>query len=333
MKTQLLEDIGQSASRTLVPSSRVLNAGPEPTVQVRAASPGKPRSASGVWRQNPAGDLTLPVAPKPEPQPAPVEVPAPAVPEAIITPVEPTFSANAVQWEPALHDPLFDFVLPAAAAPASDLFKPEPSWLERSGLRSRWGAGMLAGVLVVLAGAWYYDKRTDENALALVADRSEAQPQVSKVVKQRVLAAKEFTLGPDGEVMVTPAAPSLAPSLAPPVAATAPALVLLEPDPAPGAQLESTAAPAGRQQEPQVRPKAGRVAELVPTPAQPKRVRRAERAQVVARAPVVRAEKRAEVESPRAAMLKECKAHGYQEAQCVKRACSMTKYGFVCRGK
>lgn len=236
MKTQLLEDIGQSAPLSLVPSGRV----PNP-----AAGAAKPRSAFGVWRQKPAADE------QPPPQPAP-------------------------------QGPVFDFTPPSPST-APDVFKREPGWLERSGRRYLiWGACLLSSALAIQAAWWFYEERKDEGTLALVADELKAEPQFDKAVKRRALDAKEFTLGPDGEVHVESAAP-------------APPLVLLEPEPEPVAQQ----APARK----------------------------------IARKPVVQAETKPDPESAMSATLKACREHGYSADQCVKRACSVTKYGFVCRGK
>jgi hypothetical protein len=30
--------------------------------------------------------------------------------------------------------------------------------------------------------------------------------------------------------------------------------------------------------------------------------------------------------------LMQCRAHGYDERQCIRRGCAMTRYGFACRG-
>lgn len=84
-------------------------------------------------------------------------------------------------------------------------------------------------------------------------------------------------------------------------AAPVPPLVLLEPEPEP---------------EPEPTP----VAQQAP-------VRK------IVRKPAVPAETKPDQESAISATLKACREHGYSADQCVKRACSVTKYGFVCRGK
>jgi hypothetical protein len=53
----------------------------------------------------------------------------------------------------------------------------------------------------------------------------------------------------------------------------------------------------------------------------------------LARALLTQVEAKPKPPSPMEATLKACKDYGYTPAQCFKRACSVTKYGFVCRGK
>lgn len=302
MKTQLLEDIGHSASLTLVPSGKTVH----PTVdqevqniaQALATAPDRPRSASGgVWRQKPAGEPTVPQTPQPNQQP----VTPPPVEEAPVLAAEPSFAANVPANEMASRDPLFEFTLPWPTTPVPELPQLERTAPEPSGSRNLlWGLCMLAAALVILAGLWFYEERKDAEALALVADDVKTQPQL--VVKA---------------VQAPPAAPASVPVVPP--------LVLLKPEPAD--------APAVGRETVQAQPKPERVAQPRPARSLPKRVRRTEREQVVARAPVIPTERKAEQESTTTAMLKACKEHGYQAAQCIKRACSMTKYGFVCRGK
>lgn len=358
MKTQLLEDIGESATLSLVPSGRVANTkshqGVPDIAQARAAAPVRPRSAFGVWRQKPGGQPVALATQQPDQQPAPLEaptgfepiaaveaqpVPSQPVHEAAIPPAAPTLGANPPQSETAPPGPVFDFTPPLPTTPAPDLFKREPSWFKRSGRRYLlWGSCVLSGALIILAGLWSYAGRKDASVLALVADESKAEPQFDKSAKRRSIGAKEFSLGPSGEVQVAPAAFASSPSPLPTAAPTLPPLAMLEPDAATNTRL----------QEP---PKPQRIAEQAPAAPLPKRVRRTARTQVdaaskpararveraperqLARAPVLQAERKSEQDTAKAATLKACREHGYQPEQCVKRACSVTKYGFVCRGK
>ena len=333
MKTQLLEDIGQSATLTLVPSA----AGSAPkadipvldVAQATAATPVGPRAATGVWRQKPAGEPAVPATSPPERPPAPPQAravfvppaveaapdqPSPPLPEEITAPAEPVFSAPAMQSEAALQGPVFDFTTPSAAVPAPDLRSSEPGWFERSGQRYLlWGLYSVAGALFIQAGVWFYEERKDVAAPSLVAAESKVKPQAAKVAIHRITAAKEFTLGPGGEVRVTPPAPASSPSAVPRTAPGVPPLVLLEPEQAIGVKAELAQAPQRTSKPARAKVK------HVPV-------------HQVARAPVMPAQRKPEPGASREAMLKACRAHGYQAAQCVKRACSVTKYGFVCRG-
>lgn len=330
MKSQLQEDIGQSATLSLVPSGKVSNSSTDTGMQdiapAPAATPVRPRAESGVWRQKSAVEpVVYATQPPEEPLPMPAEVPL-VLPEPVHAVVngraEPTLAADPVQGEPVLTDPLFDFTPSPWSTPAPERIRREPTWFERSGKRYLvWGSCLLSAALVVGAGLWMAGERKDSAALALVADELKAEP-VDKVVKQRTIAAKEFTLNPDGQVRVTPAArvpvsvPVPVPQTAPPV----PPLVLLAPEPAAVTKNVPAAAPVARREVPK-------------TPSRPERakVKRAPERQV-ALAPVVQ-EKKPEPVSAMDATLKACREYGYHEAQCVKRGCSMTKYGFVCRGK
>jgi hypothetical protein len=328
MKTQLLEDIGESATLSLEPSGKVSNFGIQKGRQAiaheSAAAPVRPRAAFGVWRQKPEGEPVAIATPPPDQPPPPAVV---ALPD-----FEPTFAANAAHSDPAPQGPQFDFTLPPLTTPAPDLPKREPGWFERSGRRYLlWGSCVLAGALVIQAAWWLYDERQDAGAQALVADEVKVAPQLPKAAKRRAFVAKEFTLAPDGAVQVAPVA-------SPRPAPTIPPLVLLKPEPPADTRLQ-----APRQPQP--------VVEQAPAAPPPNALHRAARQQQVpisrpARAkaervperrlasePAAPAEKKPAPESAASATLNACKAHGYTAAQCVKQACSVTKYGFVCRGK
>ena len=328
MKTQLLEDIGQSATLSLVPSDTVVSNRSHKAAPARAATPARPRSASGVWRQKPAGEPVDVVTQQPDQAPPLPEIPPPFEPvaaveaqyvpprpphQAAIAPVEPTLDVEQAQSAPAPQGPVFDFTPPSPAAPGPDLFKHEPARAERSGRRYLlWGSCVLASALAIQAGWWLYAEREDAGTLALVADELKAEPQFDKAVKRRAVGAKEMTLGPDGEVTVAPAAPAIPP------------LVLLTPE----RGAESTPAaplPKAIQHTEHERP----VPAIKPARA---KLERAPDRQLV-RQVAMQAEKKPEPESAMSATLKACREHGYLAAQCVKHACSVTKYGFVCRGK
>jgi len=61
--------------------------------------------------------------------------------------------------------------------------------------------------------------------------------------------------------------------------------------------------------------------------------RKREPVRQVARAPAVAPERPAEADTSMETLLKACRAHGYHAAQCIKRGCSVSQYGFACRGR
>ena len=378
MKTQLLEDIGHSASLSHVPSGRESDfrshQGAQRSTQAPVTKPAKPRPAFGVWKARPAGE-PLDFAPRKQEQPLPPVEILPVVEPIAATDVGETTSAQAyeaaipqaepvpapvatvVQNEPAPPDPVFDFAPSSPAPLAADPFTQKSTWLKRPGQRYvLGGACALSVALIALAGVWFYDERKDASTLALVADASKAQAQSDNTAQRRVIAAKEFTLSPDGEVRVTPAAPASTPAPVP-SPAPPPSLVLLEPEPVPATKVEPTPTRAAVRAQRQASPKPERATAKAPPAPLPRRVRQTAREQLdaaakaakAARPARTRAERTAErrsartsvtpvarkteQESPKDATLKACKEYGYSAAQCVKRACSVTKYGFVCRGK
>jgi hypothetical protein len=164
MKTQLLEDIGQSAELSLAPAF----AGGQPQAgkgEPRLAAASKAwstqrRAGGGVWRQKPAEEPLVLAAPEPaltaapelrevfeeiaaleaqfvhplpEPEPAgpPAQVPylppaasAEPAPDAFLAPAETTLVRDPTHTAAAPHDPLFDFTLPLPASPAEHQHEP-----------------------------------------------------------------------------------------------------------------------------------------------------------------------------------------------------------------
>ena len=348
MKTQLLEDIGQSATLSLVPAAEVSNARShsdvDDTAEARGANVVMPRSTSGVWRQKPAAEPDEPApqslyqAPTPSPQASPIpepvavqeppHVPPQPVNEAGRFRAEPTLGANAIFGEPDPRDPLFDFLPPLPSTPGRDPSKGEKTWFQRSGKRYLlWGTCVLTLALIVLGGMWLYEEGEDASAMAVVADESKADPHFDKVVKRGAPVAKEFTLGADGEVRAAdPTPPRPSPAVPP--------LVLLKPEPSPAPPVK--AQPAAEKSAPTPVPKPVQKTEREPSVSSREPVRTTpERAPTrsLVREPAVEAAKNSASGATAAENLKACEAYGYSAAQCVKQACSVTKYGFVCRGK
>jgi hypothetical protein len=201
------------------------------------------------------------------------------------------------------------------------------------------------GALLILGGRWLYQERKDAGSLAPIANDAKDTPQVAKAVQRPALAAQETTAAPAADTRMQSTEPASRP--APPV----PPLVYLEPGPPPAAKTEQPASSAAGQTEartasgPAAAAEQGRVYPLPKRTGQKARERseaaaRRARAKVeraparqLARAPVVATERRPELDTSMEATLKACREHGYHAAQCIKRDCSVTEYGFVCRGR
>jgi len=264
----------------------------------------------------------------------------PAIPPAEARPApHPAHSAAAPQ------ELRFDFTPPPQARQAANPFTPAPT-------RSRqrylvWTACLFSGALLVLGGRWLYQERNDARSLALIADEARAQPRSARVdtaAKPPAMAAQGTAPEPEEAARVAPAMPASRPSPA------VPPLVMLEPEP-PAARPPEQPSPSASQTVPPVTPPPELAKEqgaAAPSPKPSSRTARA-RSDAVARP----AKEKAKREPPRqlarasapakerppardtsmAATLKACREHGYHATQCIKQDCSVTQYGFVCRGQ
>jgi len=382
MKTQLLEDIGQSAELPLVPP-KIVGAS-KAVKQVRDSAPAESGAPSrsrfgGAWRQKPAGEPPIATTTQVDKHPAPPElqslfeeiaaleaqyVPpgpqddaaiAPAEPqhalhtspaEALHLPatpaLEPTLAPNPTHSATAPHDPVFDFTPPAPVLQAADPFTPAPTGPGRRRYLL-WGACVLSAALLILGGRSLFEGRNNAGPLVLGADAAKGAPQAHEALKQQAIAAKQSAPAPGADLRVTPAVTARPP---PPAV---PPLVMLEPDPPAAAKLEQSL-PSARTERHKP-PKTERAADQgatsqVPKPSSRKAreqthaaaVRaseRRERAPVtrLARASAIAKETPSERDTTMAATLRACREHGYHAAQCIKRACSVGKYGFACRAR
>jgi hypothetical protein len=396
MKTQLLEDIAQSAELPSTPAKSVghSTAGKEAQQLAPAgdAQPARPRSAVGVWRQKPAGEpLASPAPPAEEPPPlelnkvfeeiaaleAQLVHPAPGPAIAAVEPrllppafaVEPpqvlpasaaedshhpaspqdevTLVRDRTQGATAPQGPLFDFTLPLPPTEAADPFTPAPHSFTRSRRRYLpWAACLLAGALLILGGRWLYQERNDAGSPALIASEAKGGPRVDPVVKGQAMAAQASAREPGAGGSVSPAVPPSLPASSPSPSAPPP-LVMLEPDPPAAARVEQPSpegadraapkpaqaleeSPASPLPKPSIR-KAREGADAAAEPAREKPKR--EPARQLARASAIETERPPAQESSMAATLRACREHGYHATQCIKRECSVTAYGFACRGR
>ena len=315
MKTQLLEDIGQSAPLSLTPSKTAGHAKAEKEekeVQNLApagnAQPARSRSAPGVWRQKPSGETIISTAQHPE------EAPSLELDKVFeeIAALEAQFVAPGQQHEPAaaaveprhevpappagsLHEPAIPPAeatpapdpAPRAAAPQEPLFDFTPPSPERQAAdpftpapagpaRSR--PRYFLWTACVLAAALLI-----QGGRWLYQERSDAN--------SLALIANEAKQQPPGDQAVQrqaiaakgaalePGADAPVPSATPASPSPAvPPLVMLEPDPPAGAKPEQPSPSVAAQAEPPMAPKPGPAAEQRPASPLPKPPGRRERA-------------------------------------------------------
>jgi hypothetical protein len=172
-------------------------------------------------------------------------------------------------------------------------------------------------VLVLLAagGLWLYQESRVEGALVVVANTSPAP--LATAARPSLTGAPPVL--PASSSMATARAPA-APAI--PVAAARPAeAALKDVRNGPGvAAVPSNAAPDQQVQEP----------ETIPAP-KPRRVhvRKPPKAEARAELPADSGPSRRQ---RREETLMQCRAHGYDDRQCLQHGCEMTRYGFVCKG-
>ncbi|WP_075791433.1 hypothetical protein [Massilia putida] len=177
--------------------------------------------------------------------------------------------------------------------------------------------GLLAAIAA--GGLWLYEENRVDGALVVVANTSPAPVAAS--------GAQAF---PTGSAAAVPAAP----------APTAPvAAETVKPLPEPEIAAAAVPAPAPAAETP---PPDDASRTVVPVDVNPPRrtSRPASSARKRAAAKARRAQAREEppvaaTPSPRQRReetLMQCRAHGYDERQCIERACTMTRYGLACKG-
>lgn len=367
MKTQLLEDIGENAPMSLTPpvkagqpitGSTTQNLPPERSAPAVADTPQPAQAAApdldSVFEEIAALEAQY-VAPVPNPEPVlePTEPARPAPNDAL--PHKPAMApaGSAPAPDPAHghgatvpRDPVFDFTLPlpepqAAGPQAAAPFTPAPNWTAPPRPRRRpllWVAGLLTAALLVGGGWWLYEEHKLAGSLALVADGAKETLAVPEAVEEPTVGANR-----------TDAAPPAAPMSSP--AAAVPPLVMLEPEAPVAAKAEPSPPAPAEQEQPETAsgseadaarsaafplPKSlsqaasgepTATAKTAPRKAKPEPVRQ------LARASAVQAERPAKGEGAMTALLRACREHGYHAAQCVKQGCSLTQYGFACRGR
>jgi hypothetical protein len=177
----------------------------------------------------------------------------------------------------------------------------EPHWFDRWGRRvAGWSVGIALTALVAAGGYWVYRESSIENTLVQVAKNSAP-----------ALHAPSAVAPSTASVPVPAPATSAAP--APAAAPAAPPAAVAEP--AGATPALATAEPA-----------AAKPSQL---PVKPASIRPRQKAFV----PPVEAEAAEAAHTGQLAdTLKECRALGYHASQCLKRGCTMTRYGLACKG-
>ena len=361
MKTQLLEDIGESTA-VPPPTSKPAaysNAGkgaPEPA-PVRRAPPPRARGATGVWRPRLAWGPPA-AATRPPEEATPLELDKVfgeiAALEAQFVRPQPQQALGASQAEsthqpdmglaqataapeptravPAPQEPFFDFTPPAPSPSLADRYAPAP--IGRAQSRKRpliWAACAFSAALLIWGGWYLVEQRNDAGSLALIAGQVAGAAGGDSVWHEPALAPSTVqarTHLPDVPplVMLEPDPPSV-----------------VKPEPVPkviAAKRASVTAPktvrAARQAaaSPSPKPSIRKPRERSAAPAAPaKEKRRRDPARQLARASTVGTERASTPEDAMAETLKACREHGYHAAQCIKRQCSVGTYGFACRGR
>lgn len=288
MKTQLLEDIGESAASAPLSSKSTgdthAGKGARDLAPARQLPPARTRAAIGVWRQRiaeePPALMTRPLedaAPlelekvfgelaaleaqfiRPEPQQALGASHAESLRQPDIALAEETTVPNATYTATAPQDPFFDFTPPAPAPQAANLFMPAPSALAQARKWPLiWAVCALSVALLVWGGRYLLQERNDAGSLALVASQAKGARRVDASSNERALAAATSSAQPGTNAPVPPPVPANAPL------PDVPPLVMLEPDPPAAIKPEPAPRPAARRAAPLTAPKTVRAARQVP---------------------------------------------------------------------
>jgi hypothetical protein len=369
MKTQLLEDIGESTALS-PPSSKPggnSNAGKGAPVPApaRNAPPARGRAATGVWRQRlatePPAPTTRPLEEartleldkvfgelaaleaqfvRPEPQQALSASHGESLYQPGIALAEATAAPEPTPTMTAPHDPMFDFTPPAPTPYLADPVTPAPTGLAQSRKRPLvWAACALSAALLIWGGGYLYQERNDAGSPAFIASQAKGEARVDSASNERAPAARAPRAEPGAGVPASTPLPDVPP------------LVMLEPDPPAAIKPKQAPRLAASREELVNMPKTVRAAKQAPaSPLRKPTIRKTrERADAAAgpakerrqrepvrqlvRAAAVGTDRPSAPDTSMAATLKACREHGYHASQCIKRQCSVGTYGFACRGR
>jgi hypothetical protein len=355
MKTQLLQDFQESGSAEAAPKSA--DPPPAPARPPRPAvwhGPGAPRDAAGaaVQRADPGAMQRAPDtsarglgaaieawADRAAQQRPPPPPPAPAPPDEATVPGEHARTSHVPPPRPP--EPAPAPRIDPDTLPRPTQAEAEADWLaarlrEDSAQRDApaWSSvwkrrlvtwSIAGGLLAALAagGLWLYEENRVDGALVVVANTSPAP----------VAAASGAQAFPTRSATAVPAAPP------PPAAADT---VKPLPPPEPDVAAVPAPVPAPMAETPPAADARTVVPVDVNTPRRTSPHASLARKRAAAQARHAQAQSQAQERPSTAAMtsprqrreetLMQCRAHGYDERQCIERACTMTRYGLACKG-
>ncbi|MFC5546976.1 hypothetical protein [Massilia aerilata] len=182
-----------------------------------------------------------------------------------------------------------------------------------------WGAAGVLLALVAGGGFWLYEQSRVEGALVVVANTNPSPeanvPGTGRAAEAPPAPKSAAAANADNSAAILAPVSALPPSALPAARPAGPGAI----DTSPFSITDRTVKPVALGDEPAVPPKRPRSKE-----------RKQARPQQEARARVQDTEPSAR--QRREETLLQCRAHGYDERQCLRRGCEMTRYGFACRG-
>lgn len=312
MKTQLLQDLNESGSAQSKPTTP---GAAEPVTRPRPSVSHRPQAAQDAAVQ-PKGFA---------PQPPAFSEPIPPPPET----TEP--------WPPA--DGTGDKV-PAWLAERLALDAEEQNRSERKRLLIRrlgaWGAAGVLLALLASGGLYLYDQSQVEGALTVVANTNpapaSAAPRLETAHASRALPASAEgspgSMAPITPITPAPAMPGDTEGRAA-VGGSAGASTAAGEGPAAPEAPGLAAATASGSGTARPEPAADSPPDITPPP---RRERNHVRKRVKAEASAKAADSGTSARQRREETLMQCRAHGYDDRQCLQRGCEMTRYGFACKG-
>lgn len=334
MKTQLLQDLNESGSANARPPSADAGKVEKPAAAAAAAAPAGPavwhspqrdRAGASAWPAEP----TAPTVPLPKPHPQAQAQPNQAHAEgAGLAAVQPKgfapqplpFGAPLPGREPprTAGDP--DWLTERLAREAAVHERPEwgLSWTRR--LLS-WGAAGVLLALVAAGGLWLYEQSRVEGALVVVANTNPVPASAPRAALPRALptapAVPAVTTNSEQPAMPIAASADTASSKGVSAAGETSAAATVE---TPGVAAVDIATPVRSSPPKHKRSSIHKPAKTVASAAPRDAERSGER-------PYERSYRQRYEET-----LMQCRAHGYDERQCLQRGCEMTRYGFACKG-